>query len=127
MKSIVRPTRPDIGKTEPGIQAVPITENRMSRLKERMKNDPSLRVGSAVKPFPKLVGCELEAAMNRREKAVREGMRLFKIDFFMIDPLEKAAPFKIDNAKDIHDFIEMGSPHIEWVASDVVIPKEAGD
>ena len=49
-------------------------------------------------------------------EAVNEGMEKFGRGFFMIDAEARAAPFKIEDERDVMAFVSCASSHISWEA-----------
>ena len=51
---------------------------------------------------------------EQREAAVVAGRTEFGWDFFMVDPKGAAAPFRIENMRNLTVFVECASSLIEW-------------
>jgi hypothetical protein len=63
---------------------------------------------------------QLVKALDPRKtlrKAIGKGKKLFGMDFFMVDPSSRVAPFKIENKRDIKVFVQLASRIIPWEPS----------
>ncbi len=58
----------------------------------------------------------IEGRQHALREAVNEGMEKFGWGFFMIDAEARAAPFKIEDERDVMAFVSCASSHISWEA-----------
>lgn len=61
---------------------------------------------------------------RERELAADSGRREFGDDFFMVDPVGFAAPFRMQTDLDFEVFTQAASPRIRWEPSNFPGPRQ---